>query len=60
MKSPRQWRGKQDTGSKTRARHAAAVLIPSTCAIEPWSIRPTVTARIERVNWGGTANSRLD
>ena len=52
--------GKQDTGPQTCARHATAVLIPSTCAIEPWSSRPTVAARIERVNRGGTANSRLD
>jgi hypothetical protein len=58
--SPRQWRGEQDTGPQTRARHAAAVSIPSTCAIEPWSIRPTVAARIERVHRGGTANSCLD
>ena len=58
--SPRQWRGKQDTGSQTRARHTTAVLIPSTCAIEPWLIRPTVTAQIERVSRGGTANSCLD
>jgi hypothetical protein len=60
MKSPRQWRGEQDTGSQTRARHAAAVSIPSTCAIEPWSSRPTVAARIEHVNRGGTANRCLD